>query len=65
MRISKGFYGDYVVQDELPFTMRSIFSALIKISQDDRVDVMDWHTWVTQRNGLHELVFWNPYRTDE
>lgn len=65
MRISVGFYGDYVIQDELPLSLRHIVTVANKIQYDDGVNVSDWPVWVSDRNGTYELVFWNPMKENE
>lgn len=58
MRIEQGYYGDYTVTDEMPFSANDIVNVAIDIELEDGVSVRDWPVTIEYSTKLDRWCLW-------
>jgi hypothetical protein len=67
MQIRRGFYGDFHVYDEMPFSTKDATKAVFKIARDYQVNTYSWPFTIDydQKTGYWELWFTPPVSDED
>lgn len=67
MEIEKTYYGDFIVRDELYFSLRSLTAAQTKIYWDFGKNVTEWPITIelNVKTMLWEVWFLSPYTEED